>query len=529
MELTKNQKLVGVGLVGATAVLLYKNRVKLQSLRSTTAAGLPSQVVVPVPSAPILNAISRVAGDELVNRALNQTPIVIQGGQAAPIHIETMNDVQKALNLLHLCAAVPVNGTLDDATRACISTFQTLNNLPVTGQNDDATRHALETAVMRAGASNIAPPVATHPAVTSPSSRHAQIVSDRDVQRALNLLGASPKLVEDGKIGNATTAALKAFQVTHALLADGLASPSTKAALAVALSGAIKPPPLPAPPATPSVAGEFGTEFGIAAGMLRRPAPPPMARRGDRRGDWRYPGQVIIVAPEEDDEDDGEPGLDAGYESPEERIRIEEERRRREEEMRFHLHSPRPEGPGRRPAGPQMNTWERWQEMHPFTTYQDYLNWWGQYGSQGAVINGEGWERRAEEHDGERFDESRRRREEQHRRRMGLVGHAEDINEAIASIPVGPMFIDRPLGWFEERHDGGHDERRWRHPLERPAAPSGIPSGASAPMPPPPGAPHVPTPSGPGVPLPPGPTAHIPAPPGHPAPPAGPGVPLPPR
>ena len=33
-----------------------------------------------------------------------------------------------------------------------------------------------------------------------------------------------------------------------------------------------------------------------------------------------------------------------------------------------------------------MNTWARWQQVHPGSSYQDYQNWWTQYGQQGATI-----------------------------------------------------------------------------------------------------------------------------------------------
>lgn len=39
------------------------------------------------------------------------------------------------------------------------------------------------------------------------------------------------------------------------------------------------------------------------------------------------------------------------------------------------------------PAGPPpLNSWARWQEVHPGSPYQDYQNWWAQYGQQGATI-----------------------------------------------------------------------------------------------------------------------------------------------
>ena len=43
------------------------------------------------------------------------------------------------------------------------------------------------------------------------------------------------------------------------------------------------------------------------------------------------------------------------------------------------------------PPPPQtgLNSWQRWQQVHPGTPYSDYRNWWNQFGAQGATINGE--------------------------------------------------------------------------------------------------------------------------------------------
>jgi hypothetical protein len=61
----------------------------------------------------------------------------------------------------------------------------------------------------------------------------------KDVQHALNVLGATPPLVEDGINGPKTIAAVKAFQASHPpLTVDGVAGPQTKAALQSALSSA---------------------------------------------------------------------------------------------------------------------------------------------------------------------------------------------------------------------------------------------------------------------------------------------------
>lgn len=36
-----------------------------------------------------------------------------------------------------------------------------------------------------------------------------------------------------------------------------------------------------------------------------------------------------------------------------------------------------------------MNSWARWQLVHPGVSYQDYVNWWNMYGAAGASINGD--------------------------------------------------------------------------------------------------------------------------------------------
>ena len=46
-------------------------------------------------------------------------------------------------------------------------------------------------------------------------------------------------------------------------------------------------------------------------------------------------------------------------------------------------------GAPRAPAPPSMNSWERWKQFHPGTPYQNYLDWWQQYGAAGATISGD--------------------------------------------------------------------------------------------------------------------------------------------
>jgi peptidoglycan hydrolase-like protein with peptidoglycan-binding domain len=56
-------------------------------------------------------------------------------------------------------------------------------------------------------------------------------MSKVEIQHALNVKGANPKLKEDGAFGPKTVAAIKTFQLSRGLVADGVAGPATQAAL----------------------------------------------------------------------------------------------------------------------------------------------------------------------------------------------------------------------------------------------------------------------------------------------------------
>jgi hypothetical protein len=73
------------------------------------------------------------------------------------------------------------------------------------------------------------PPVYTEPATPDLST-------GAGLQAALNRLGATPALVEDGVVGPKTKAALVAFQTGHGLTADGVLGVRTLSALRVALA-----------------------------------------------------------------------------------------------------------------------------------------------------------------------------------------------------------------------------------------------------------------------------------------------------
>lgn len=63
------------------------------------------------------------------------------------------------------------------------------------------------------------------------------------VQKRLNELGASPPLVVDGKWGDKSKAALRAYQASRGLVADAVPGPKTLASLGLASASAASPAP----------------------------------------------------------------------------------------------------------------------------------------------------------------------------------------------------------------------------------------------------------------------------------------------
>ena len=375
MELTKNQKIVGISLAGVVAWLLYKKKVKFQSHRADTPSG-PVQVLVPVPTDVGTGAIANVLGNilptahtELVSKALSQVPLVVQNGKVAPTRISTIADVQHALNFLKVCPTpLKDTGVLDAATVNCLKAYQSIMQIPITGMADPTTKMTLESSVTKAGISVSAPTILSNPSVTAPPTNNPIIATERDLQRGLNLLGASPKLKEDGKIGPLTTAAIKAFQVVHGLVADGLASPQTKAVIASAMQG------------DPNAAANTATQVANTAAQVAMNGdfgyiPPPVTHPGSPgfMGAGGGPGRYIPLPREY-----GHPGLPG--------------------RPWDHLPGAPLSSPGFGPPAPplpdgdlrHMQSWERWQQVHPGTTYADYQGWYAQNAASGATINGEG-------------------------------------------------------------------------------------------------------------------------------------------
>jgi len=68
-----------------------------------------------------------------------------------------------------------------------------------------------------------------------PDPPYVDVTTVAGVQRALNVLGCSPALVEDGVYGPKSRAAVVAWQGAHRLKADGIVGAKTRAALKAAL------------------------------------------------------------------------------------------------------------------------------------------------------------------------------------------------------------------------------------------------------------------------------------------------------
>lgn len=182
-------------------------------------------------------------------QVMQPAPILISPGGASSIAIGSVKDVQHALNTLGLCKPpLKEDNKIGPATIACIKAFQTANKLVVDGNAGPATRAALSAALtnMASSTSSVGAIVQMgNPqsgSVTTPAgpvdTSAALRMSLKDVQHALNVLGTSPALVEDGKIGPKSVAAIKTFQTAHGLTADGVAGPKTKTAIYLAAAQA---------------------------------------------------------------------------------------------------------------------------------------------------------------------------------------------------------------------------------------------------------------------------------------------------
>jgi peptidoglycan hydrolase-like protein with peptidoglycan-binding domain len=174
-------------------------------------------------------------------------PIVVTPSGSSSIAVGNTKDVQRALNTLGYTPKLEEDGKLGPKTTANIKAFQSKNHLTVDGVAGPATKVALSAALtMLAGAGSVAGATAQYSApqtgvATTPSGAPVDTTialkwGSRDVQHALNMLGANPKLAEDGQTGPKTVAAIKSFQTANGLTPDGVAGAKTKTALYLAVS-----------------------------------------------------------------------------------------------------------------------------------------------------------------------------------------------------------------------------------------------------------------------------------------------------
>jgi peptidoglycan hydrolase-like protein with peptidoglycan-binding domain len=182
-------------------------------------------------------------------------PIVITPSGASSVAISGVLDVQRGLNALGYKPQLTEDGKLGPMTIANIKQFQSKSGLVVDGNAGPATKSAISaalTALASGGSGAAAGQAATQAQTSGALPQVTPTMSTMDIQRALNVLGASPRLVEDGKSGPKTVAAIKSFQLSHGLVADGIAGAKTKVALQAALT--MGPP---APPVAVTGDGQF--------------------------------------------------------------------------------------------------------------------------------------------------------------------------------------------------------------------------------------------------------------------------------
>jgi len=199
----------------------------LQSVRSVTRDGKAIQLVVPASGTKPVNGVSTAANAVLI------TP-----SGASVLMPSSIKEIQSALNALGF-GPLKVDGVAGPLTTKAVQQFQSAHGLTADGIIGDNVKKQLAMALSALAGVNTS--VGQSPEVQSATAGSTPTIATcKDVQHALNLLGASPALQEDGVCGPKSIAAIKAFQVTHGLVSDGVAGPKTKAALAIAL-GAQQP------------------------------------------------------------------------------------------------------------------------------------------------------------------------------------------------------------------------------------------------------------------------------------------------
>lgn len=283
-----NQRLIAVGTGGVGAGFLgylwYKKKKtptagSFQSLNTTAADGETIKISTPVPAYVTASQVTgqpatppgapptvphqpvptSVPGVGVVygppttitltrsGQVAQPPPILVTHNGAASVAVGSLKDVQRSLNTLGWQPPLKVDGIIGPKTRAAVRAFQSSQHLVVDGIPGPATRAALSSALtQKAGSSSVIGSTVMYSApetgqVTTPTGQtintsRALTMGVQMIQHALNLAGATPRLVEDGKIGPKTIAAIKSFQTAHGLTPDGVAGPKTKTALYLAMN-----------------------------------------------------------------------------------------------------------------------------------------------------------------------------------------------------------------------------------------------------------------------------------------------------
>jgi peptidoglycan hydrolase-like protein with peptidoglycan-binding domain len=285
----------GAVAVGGFEAWKYLNP-RLQSLRTVSATGHVIQVVVPVKSplpvpvsgqatAPVPpnngTAAIQVLPKPVMGTGLALEPMIITpSGHAANLTVDSTSDIQRTLNTLGWVPALVIDGQIGPKSTAAIKSFQQSHGLIPDGNwNTPVFKTALQNALARVAGTQskvgqslavqsapqtvqaaamhgdpATPPVTVAAANSTPVAQ-ALAKSGLDtvaihftkgtgepnkdaitqLQKALNVLGASPPLKENGDYSDETVAAIKAFQITYGLAADGVPGAKTATAIAVAV------------------------------------------------------------------------------------------------------------------------------------------------------------------------------------------------------------------------------------------------------------------------------------------------------
>jgi len=263
--------------------------------QATATSSAPPAKQIPVPTTVsgkgVVYAPPNTVQVNSQGEVLQPPPIVVSPAGSSSLGVGTLKDVQHALNALGFSKPPLVeDGKLGPKTSNCIRAFQKAAHLQVDGNAGPATKQALSDALTKLAGGNspigaavqngnpasgqvtirprpvyssksqtelgkydtapnrkIPPAYSTKtqtelgPYDTAPnaagqtvSTASALTMTNSQIQHALNLTGASPKLQEDGNLGPRSVAAIKSFQAAHGLIPDGVAGAKTKTALYLA-------------------------------------------------------------------------------------------------------------------------------------------------------------------------------------------------------------------------------------------------------------------------------------------------------